>query len=110
MPKKAPTTDPAASPAAGAQRRSLPPPFRWIPAAVATVTQAHRGPAAAGAPAGKSSSMRKRMGMTVTGRSMITVPVTTGVRMRCSRARRSENAACTSPDTTTSVASRDTPP
>ena len=48
--------------------------------------------------------------MTVTGRSMITVPVTTGVRMRCNRASRSEKAACASPDTRTRAASIGGPP
>ena len=110
MPNSPPTAEPAAIPATGDQRRSLPVALRCTETAAANVTAAQRGAAAGEAPATGSFTIRKTIGITVTGRSMITVPVTTGVRMRCRRARRSEKAACTSPVATTSVASSDGPP
>lgn len=77
---------------------------------VEIVTKALSGPACAVAPGGSSFSMSKRIGITVTGRSMITVPVTTGVRTRCRRESRAESAPWATAEITTRVASNPGPP
>ena len=97
-------------PAAGAHRRTVPRPVSTITRMVEIVTAALSGAAYAGAPGGSSFSMSKRIGITVTGRSMITVPVTMGVRTRCSSESRAESAAWASAETTTRVASSPGPP
>ena len=61
-------------------------------------------------PAGVRFSMSNRIGITVTGRSMITVPVTVGVRTRRSSESRAESAIRTTPETATRVASIVGPP
>ena len=95
---------------AGAQRRSVLVPLSPMPMTAAMVTKALTGPAAAGSSGDAWCNMRKRIGITVTGRSMITVPVTVGVRTRRSSESRVESAIWTSDETTTRVASIAGPP
>ena len=74
------------------------------------VASALRGPATAGVSGGTFSSCSKMTGITVTGVSMMTVPVTVGVRIRRKSASRAENASWKRARATTRVASRAVPP
>ena len=61
-------------------------------------------------PAGTSASMFVVMGNRLTAISMIMVPPTVGVISRRKNDSRAENRNCTSDETTTRVASSDSPP
>ena len=90
----------------GAQRRTRTPPFSTMAATTTRVVSALRGPATAGVSGGTFSSCSKMTGITVTGVSMMTVPVTVGVRIRRKSASRAENASWKRARATTRVASR----
>ena len=75
-----------------------------------TVAKALSGAATAGIPSGTSFSILKTCDITVTGISMMTVPVTVGVRIRRSSESRAESASGTTEETTTRVASIAGPP
>ena len=74
------------------------------------VTKALSGAASTERPSGTSVSMSKTVVMTVTGISMITVPVTVGVRIRRNSESRAERANWKSDEMTTRVASIAGPP
>ena len=97
-------------PATGAHGRSLGVPFSIVPATTSTVVSAQAGPAREADPGGRSSSMPKMIGITVTGTSMITVPATVGVRMRRNRDNRAEKASWKSAAAHNSVARSPEPP
>ena len=97
-------------PATGAHRRAVPVPRSIITKMTEIVTLALSGAACAGASGGSSFSMPRRIGITVTGRSITTVPVTAGVRTRCSSESRVESIAWATPEMMTRVASSPGPP
>ena len=94
----------------GAHRRSVALPFSTMQVTTSRVVNAQRGAASGGVPSGTFINCSKMCGITVTGVSMMTVPVTVGVRMRRNRERRAENANWHSARMKTRVASNDGPP
>ena len=77
---------------------------------MAVVAKAANGEAAEGVPSGTSASMPNTMGMTVAAISMMTVPETTGVKIRRSTERRAARANWNSADMTTRLAITAGPP
>ena len=94
----------------GAQRRSAPEPLSAAQTMTSTVTPAVSGATPAGVPSGTSSSIPKKTGMTVTGRSMTSVAETLPLRIRRKSAIRAERTNWKTADTTTRVASSAGPP
>ena len=94
----------------GAHRRHAPGAFSVSPVITTTVARALSGAAAAGLPSGTLTSRSPTAGSTVIGISMITVPATVGVTMRCTCASRQESSSGTTAVITTSVASNAAPP
>ena len=74
-----------------------------------SVTPAMAGPEAAGAPAGKSCTLSKAMGSTLTAISIVTVPVTTGVKILRRVGIHQASATWTTQHVTSSVANVDGP-
>ena len=94
----------------GAHRRTRPFAVNVMPAMTARVVTALSGAANGGVPLGTFFNWSNMTGMTVTGVSMRTVPVTVGVRMRRNSERRAEKTNWTRASVTTSVASNAGPP
>ena len=94
----------------GDHKRQVPVARRPSPATATRVAPAVTGAAAGGVPSGTSDSMSKAIGMMVTAISMITVPETTGVRIRRSSDSRADRANWNSDETMTRVASSAGPP
>ena len=84
--------------------------FSEMPTTTARVVAALRGPPAGAVPSGTLFSSAKITGITVTGVSMMIVPVTVGVRIRRNSASRAAKANCRSAMASTSVARRAGPP
>ena len=66
----------------GATRLQRPPTRSIMMTETASVTPAMTGPAAGGAPAGRSRTVSKAIGRTLTAISIVTVPETVGVMIR----------------------------
>ena len=94
----------------GAQGRSRCEPFTITPPTASSVTSAARGAAAAGEPAGASSSIPNTMGMIVTGISISTTPETDGVKTRRNAESLNEKANWNSAETSMRDARRAMPP
>ena len=109
-PKEPPTTEPAATPMIGAQRRSFAGPLRVKLEMTTTVAAALRTAPREFWPSDAEDSISPITGITVMGINMITVPATVGVRMRWNNESRHERAIGTREDRTTSTASRAGPP
>ena len=97
-------------PITGAHRRSPARAFSTIPAMTIRVVSALSGAASGGVPSGTFSSCSRRTGMTVTGVSIMTVPVTVGVRIRLNSESRTEKANWKIARLTTRMASMAGPP
>ena len=97
-------------PMIGAQRRNGPLALSTSPAMTSRVARVLRGAAIPGTPSGTFFNWSKTTGMTVTGVSMMTVPVTVGVRIRRNSASRAENANWNRARIRTRMASNAGPP
>ena len=109
-PKYPPTTDPAATPITGAQRRSDDFAFKAMPRVTSTVARAVTAAEEDGMPSGTRFSMLNAMGITVTEISMMTVPETAGVRILRNRERRADSRNWNSDEMMMSVAISAGPP
>ena len=81
-PKGTATAQPTAMPMSGDHSRNAKGARNTSPVTVARVAKATAGAASDDVPSGTSFSVSNTIGITVTGISMITVPETTGVKMR----------------------------
>ena len=103
-PKNAATAQPAAMPMTGDHRRNAGGARSTSPATTTIVTTAAIGAASGDVPSGTSFRASKTTGMTVAVISMMTVPETTGVRMRRISESRAAIANWNSDDTATRLA------
>ena len=97
-------------PITGAHRRSPCRAFSTMPAVTIRVVSAQSGAASGDVPSGTLCNCSKMTGVTVTGVSIMTVPVTVGVRIRLNSESRTEKASWKSARPTTRMASRAGPP
>ena len=104
------TVDPATIPMIGAHSRARPFAVSVMPTMTTRVVNALSGAPSGGVPLGTLFSWSNMIGMTVTGVSISTVPVTVGVRMRRNSDRRAANANWTRARMTTRVPSNAGPP
>ena len=109
-PNGAPTAHPTAMPMIGDQRRQAGGALRTRTATVTSVAAAVSGAAAPDVFSGAAVMVSKTIGMTVAAISMMTVPETTGVKMRRNRESRAESANWKSAEMTMRVAIREGPP
>ena len=104
-PNGAPTAHPRMMPATGDHSRSDGGARSTMPPTTSSVTPAASGAAMSSVPSGTLVSEPKMTGATVTAISMITVPVTTGVKIRRSNDSRHASRNWNSAETTTRLAS-----
>ena len=98
------TRHPTVIPMMGDQSRHVGGARITIPATTTRVTRAATGAAACGDPSGTTLSESNTIGITVAAISMITVPVTVGVKMRRSNERRAAKRNWKSDDMTIRLA------